>query len=255
MTETIHHGHSSLEYRDTPWDSRVLGVPTNEVMRVVDSGDSAELRALLAALEDECARRSIGLTVTRVAATRIAVRCALEERGFRYVETSLNLARGRRWPMPVSVPQELLDKIEVRRARADDLDGLRTIAADDFHFGRFFEDPQISAESARTRNYNWIGDLVRDGRVDVCLAKTCLVGFMAHSRTTSVTDLLLGGVAERYSHLALPFWAKEIASIHEDGVETIRTNVSAASIGVMNLYTALGFRFTEALVGFHKHRS
>lgn len=250
----MYFGSSSLEIRDTPWDARVLGFPTNEVIQVKDSGDPEELRELLEIFESTCARKQVGLSVTRLAASRHLARLAFEEAGFRPVETSLGILRKGRCAIPPFIPEELLEKIEIRPACEEDLNALKGIAAVDFHFGRFFEDPRMPVSVARARNSNWISDLAREGPVDVGIANGSIIGFMAYSKASANVDLLLGGITERYAHLAIPFWIKELSRIQEEAAVTIKTIVSAANIGIMNLYCSLGFRFTEAYIGYHLHR-
>ena len=64
--------------------------------------------------------------------------------------------------------------------------------------------------------------------------------------------LILTGAAGRYSMLALPLWITALEHLGSRQVKHCSTLVSAANIGVVNLYARLGFRYDTTLFGYRK---
>lgn len=131
---------------------------------------------------------------------------------------------------------------------------VQEIAATDFLFGRFLEDPFLEAGLGATRHANWVGDLLDQGLLYVAVLNDRVLGFHAErlSSDGKEADLILTGTARKYSLLSLPLWVSALDSLRERGVTRASTMISAANIGVLNLYCALDFHFDQTLLGFHK---
>ncbi len=74
----------------------------------------------------------------------------------------------------------------------------------------------------------------------------------SHITLYAEADLILAGVAKehRKSGAAYNLWVQALSSLKEDS--QIKTCISAANFSVLNLYMNLGFKVSEALVGYHK---
>lgn len=74
---------------------------------------------------------------------------------------------------------------------------------------------------------------------------------MAYRVTDKRATLILGGLKEKYRHLAYGFWANILLYIKD--VKEVHTLISSSNIDVLNLYSYFGFRFENPQFGFHKH--
>jgi hypothetical protein len=124
--------------------------------------------------------------------------------------------------------------------------------AEEYKFGRFYEDPFIEPSKATDRSRFWIGDLINQKAIiKVLKKKNIVVGFKAYKVNDKRADLILGGLIEEYIHLAYGFWANILLNIKD--VNEIHTLISSSNIDVLNLYSSFGFKFENPQLGFHKH--
>lgn len=242
---------ASLGVRRTPWDERALGIATAEVVSFADAGGDAA-RALLAQLDAWCAGEGVRYVIARVAAADLHWRLALEQGGWANVECSLTLSRSGMGGLP-AIPRAM--RPTLRAATPDDLPTLRRIAHDDFAHGRLLEDPTVDPAAARRRTANWIEDLVHQGLAATAEVGGAIIGFHAERVDAAArsAELILTGTAGDRAMLALPLWTVALESLGARGIERCSTLVSAANIGVINLYARLGFQFHQTLFGYRKH--
>lgn len=241
-----------LAIRPTPWDARALGRPTLDITEAALAGDEgvADDTDVITAFRDLCDTEQAGLVTGRLPAERRIAIARLQAIGFRYVETvqTLRFANLARFEPPCR-PAPL------RLATAEDHAALLTQAAETFHYGRFAEDPAIPPEVNRRRQVDWMEGLLA-GRATVLVtgASPRPGAFMALTTADGSADLVLGGTQPDQAVLALPFWTAILLHLKEQGIRRVDTVVSAANIGVANLYARLGFQLTGMLVGLHLHR-
>lgn len=237
--------------RLTPWDRRALGLVTAEVARFAP-GDAWSGGELLRQAEEWCRQHSVQYMFGRFDAADLAAKKAVLEAGFAIVECSLALSRSGFEQMPV-VPRRI--RPWLRSPGADDLPMLEKIAREDFRHGRFLEDPAISTDLAATRTANWVRDLAEQRLLRVAGIGNKVIGFHAERIATGGlhADLVLTGVAGNYAPLALALWVTVLEDLGARGVQRCSTLVSAANVGVMNLYNKLGFRCDRSFFGFRKY--
>ncbi len=182
-------------------------------------------------------------------------RAALPSRGCRLSASAMS-RRCRPCAFPIS--RGLSPPVGQRRCARlpEDRDALLAQAAETFHFGRFAEDPAIPPEVNRRRQVDWMEGLLA-GRAEVLATGSPPEpgAFMAFTVTDGDADLVLGGTQPDRAVLALPFWTGVMLHLKERGIRRVDTVVSAANIGVANLYARLGFQLTGTLIGLHLHRS
>jgi hypothetical protein len=240
-----------LSLRPTPWDARALGRPTLDITDAALAGDvgvddDADVVAAMHRLFDA---EAAGLVTCRLPAGRRAAIARLQTLGFRYIETvqTLRFANLTRFE-PACRPAPL------RAAVLEDHAALLTQAADTFHYGRFAEDPAIPPEANRRRQIDWMEGLLA-GRAEILVTGSPPQpgAFMAFTVKDGTADLVLGGTQPDRAVLALPFWTAVLLHLKERGVRRVNTVVSAANIGVANLYARLGFQVSGTLVGLHLH--
>jgi hypothetical protein len=244
--------------RETPWDAKALRRPTLDITDIAlaaESGDEAGLdEQLLARLEQLCAGRQAGLVTVRLDADRRVAIGRLQSVGFRYVETAYRLSC--RNVARFEPPPRVTRTVELRDAVPADHDALIEQAAESFRYGRFAEDPAIPEEVNRNRQIDWMAGLLGGrARVLVVDVEGAAGAFMAFKVHEGIADLILAGTKPKLGILAYPLWIAVMKRLKQEGVGRAETMISAANIGVVNLYATLGFRFEQALVGLHWHRS
>lgn len=250
----VGEGGAQMVLRSTPWDARALGHPTLEVVSLAlatEQGTGTD-DDLFQAFDNVCAEHGVGLVTARLSAERRVAVARLQAAGFRYVETVLRLryANLRRFAPPAAARV-----IELRDARPDDAGALIEQAAGTFRYGRFAEDPGIDPEVNRRRQIDWMeGLLAGKGQVLVADVGDRPGAFMAYRVDAGVADLILGGTRPEQAVLAYPFWIAVLERLRQGGTRRVETVISAANLGVLNLYARLGFQAHETLVGLNLHR-
>jgi hypothetical protein len=186
-----------------------------------------------------------------VTASDTALSALLLQGGFVYVDFAL-LAT-----LPKLEPASLRKTgFTLRQAEPTDHGAIYKICENAFHFGRYHTDPHFPRELANRRYVQWVrralggsdpGDVVfvlgRPGKV---------IGFMHVALNESNADLRLGAVAPGSS---LGFWLynETLRAVHALGAKSVSTGISAVNVRVMQIYSALGFRFSRPEVILHWH--
>lgn len=238
------------EVRLTPWDERALGMRTAELIRL-DAEDPGACRYLLAQAEQWCSKHGVRYLFGRFDAGSVPAKAAVLDAGHAIIECSFALTRNGFEGLP-SIPSRMRPCL--RQAIDSDLPELERIAQEDFHHGRFLEDPAIDRALAAKRSANWIGDLARQGLARTAESSGRVIGFHAerYDPERKQAELILTGTAARYAVLAMPLWIVALESLRDRGAASCSTLVSAANTGIVNLYAKLGFRYESTLFGFRK---
>lgn len=239
------------EIRQTPWDERAFGFPTSEILKI-SYADIAQLPPLFAEIDAWNAARGVRYCVSRTNASENTTKAALQHAGFYFAEASLTLSKSKL--NRCNFDEITRRRVALRPAREDDRAAVRQIAASDFRFGRFLEDPFLEDGLASHRHANWAEDLLNQGLMQIATVNDTIVGFHAerlHDDGKTV-DLILTGATGRYAMLSVPLWVSALESLQKRGVTNAKTMISAANTGVVNLYRALDFHFDTTLFGFHK---
>src|SRR5574340_277567 len=242
-----------LTFRPTPWDERLFGFGTNEIMEV-KARDPELIDSLLRLFDRHNRDNGVKFSYTRVDAESLLLKKKLQEAGFYYAETSFYLAR-RNFQQAVShVKRHNLLLLETP-CDADFIQ-IREIAKNDFFHGRFHEDPNIEFPKAQQRYVNIIDDQKNLGRhFSVYRRNGEVLAFHLYMIAGNKCELILSGTKKERSMLSYYFWASLLEELKRDGIEEVTTMVSAANIPVLNLYSFFDFSFMKTLVGFHKMHS
>lgn len=245
---TIIKNNSSLSYINTPWNEKSLQLKSNEIIKLVSTTDLEDVDFLLNQFEKQCIQDKIGLSVCRVSNNHHLIK--LQESGFVKTEISLEVY------LSLKRIEKFNTKNKITLIKYNDsfLDELKYFAFNDFHFGRFLEDYKISTAKAKKRTALWIDDLNANKQTHcyIGISKEQFVGFMYYKIIDNKVELILGGVNNKYAHLAQEFWKEVINNLPE--LQSITTVISAANPTIINLYSDLGFKFKKSLIGLHKHR-
>ena len=249
----LEHDGASLDIVLVPWDSEVFGYPVAQIERF-DLGRATTAAALFDDLETWCADQGVRLISCRLDHERLAESAALEEHGFRFIETVL---------VPRLGPLKDLDPprrtIDVEEASAADLDAIEAIASTVFTTGRFLLDRRLDPELSHRRYANWVRTSFADARHTVLKAEVAgdLVGFfIVEHRSDGGVYWHLTAMAPRWQGqgLGLSVWRTMLLRHRAEGATSVETTISGHNLPVLNLYARLGFSFASSQMTFHRLR-
>jgi hypothetical protein len=234
-----------------PWDEAVFGFPVSDLRLGAEPPTVADIAQLREALASYCERTGSELVSVRVPAPQTWLSAVLVGAGFRYVDFAL-LAT-----LPKLDPASLHETgFTLRRAEPADHEAICHICESVFQFGRYHTDPNFPRELADRRYVQWARRALSasdpDDVVFVLGAPGKVTGFMHVALHQSSADLRLGAVA---SGSSLGFWLyiETLRAVHGLGVRSVSTGISAANVRVMQIYSALGFRFSQPELILHWH--
>jgi hypothetical protein len=133
---------------------------------------------------------------------------------------------------------------------ATPLEEIADICHNAFFYGRFHRDFNIDSKKADARYENWLKQLYGAGQVYGLLYEGKVAGFIAHSEGRLVLHAM--SAAYRGKGLAKFFWSGVCQHLFEDGHAEIQSSISFVNMAVINLYTALGFRFRNPVDVYHR---
>ncbi|NDA61828.1 MAG: hypothetical protein EBX50_07280 [Chitinophagia bacterium] len=242
---------NKFKWRLTPWDAKVFGVNTLEVLDFIcDNLDNG--RKLIIEFLDVVRCKQIGFAYLRLPSNDRLARLLFEQEGFYLAEISVELKKTGLHKYNLKFPY-----VELLPLKADNIEavaGVKEIAYDSFDFGRFHDDILIDLHKSRLRYFNWIDDLLKHN-VDAYYIKhrNEIVGFHFQQVQGKCAELILTGCRKGYSTLAIPLWHSVFEKLKKSGVNECTTMISASNSPIINLYTIFQFKATRSLLGLHKH--
>jgi hypothetical protein len=241
--------YGTVYYHDTQWNTKSLKGKSLEIESIESSIENAfNLISQFCMLKS---KESYLLIASRVEASQINLKKIYNLCGFITVEHTLDVSS---FGFDFKKVESLLNKfpVYVEDYSTECINEIEDISTEEFKFGRFYEDPFIEPSKAIDRSRFWIRDLInQDAKIKVLKKKNIVVGFMAYKVKDKRADLILGGLKEKYRHLAYGFWASILMNIKD--ANEFHTMISSSNVDVLNLYSYFGFRFENPRFGFHKH--
>lgn len=237
--------------RLTPWDEKAFHKKTYELLRL-DLSNKSELKEELLNEGFFDAKLIYG----RFPADDYHTKLLLVEAGFIPCETSYDICLPRldKYIIPKLYS---LKRLPLTIENGDVFEEVAVIASDRmFRFSRFHEDPQIPTEFADKRLGLWVRDLQnQDDIVTITYRNSdkIIISFMICQIDNETVKFLLGGSRKGMELHSPFFWGGVIYYWQEQGFKKITTTISAANIGVVNLYSNLGFVFNSVKIDYHKH--
>jgi len=237
--------------RLTPWDTKVFQKKTYELLQL-DASNITEL-------EKEIGNSTFfgaELIYGRFSADDYTIKELLINAGFVPCETSYDISLPRLDKFSLPKPYSLKNYPLTIETEAS-FDEIAVIASDKmFRFSRFHEDPCVSPELADKRLGFWVRDLKHQSNIIALTYRNLdgvIISFMLCQKDNETVKFLLGGSRKGMEFHSPFFWGSVISYWQSKGVKKIITTISAANIGVVNLYSSLGFVFNCVKIDYHKH--
>lgn len=232
-----------------PWDEAIFGFPVADFRIGTAPPEVQTLPAFREALLAFCRQTKCELVSARVTASATPLISLLLTIGFVYVDFCLFTA------LPRLAPESLQkSRFAVRSAEPQDHEAIYKISSSAFQFGRYHSDPYFPRELANRRYVQWmrnaLGGSDPEDLVFVLAAPGNVFGFMHVVIRGHDADLRLGAVSPG-SSLGYFLYAETLHAVYGLGATSASTTVSAANVAVMNIYSALGFRFSRPEVVLH----
>lgn len=242
---------SRLVHRFTPWDYKSIYKKTNEITEIYYN-DPFDLYYLFEEYEKFCIDRKVDMSFVRIPFKDEQLRKFATQEGFVFTEMSYTIYKA------LSANKDDYKEISKKNLKVSDKlknkKQLYEICSSAFFHGRFAEDLQISKQNSTRRFANWSKDLLKNNTNALYLYnKNKLIGFMFYEVSDKKCKLILGGMDSKFSYLAPAFWSHVFYILKENGIKSVETTISAANIGVINLYNIFKFKFRDCLMGYHKH--
>jgi hypothetical protein len=248
--------------RETPWETRNLGVPSYAVAdRFFEAPDFSGLAREMRELAAHHGRLFVA---ARLSSGHLASVPELQQLRFYMVECTLAPTMAlHKNPVLLEFERNPSSFIP-RRYQRDDLvfltlsspspdwaQTLTAMAQSAFSGDRFHIDHQCPPAIADRRFAYWIGDLIADSKVrfDILQLKGKPIAFFARKENHQIVS---GFAADRaMSGLGEFFWLSTCAAVKTEGYTFVHSLISCNNLPTVNLGARCGYRFRETGYTFH----
>lgn len=213
---------------NTPWDTKVFGIDTYEIV--------------------DPSTRTLSKTVDipghfTVKVDPLASKQELHNYGFYYCDTLLKL---------VCLKEHFhsYDDERVSISEYTPLEELLKVSDGVFRHGRFHRDFNLDPGLADERYNRWLTQIYNEGHIWGFLFDGELAGFLACNGNHISLIALEKGFHGR--GLAKYFWTPACRALFYRGYKELSTSISACNLAMFNLVSSLGFKPREAVDVYHK---
>jgi hypothetical protein len=235
-----------------PWDSSTMGWGVAEYR--LPSPRPQAGPAWLHGLERWVAAHRVRLVSCTVPGEDFMAQSHLSHLGFHFVDYALcvTLPNLRQASLPP------LDE-PLHLAQPEDRETILHIAESSFSFGRFHNDPLIPSARAGLRYRQWMERALDQPRpttrVYVHRTGASVDGFLHAEVTDTTADLRLAAVRApaRSPVSGAVLYVSLMHEFKRAGVRRVTAKIGAGNTAVMNLYAAMGFRFSQPTLSYHWH--
>ena len=218
---------SKLAIIETPWDNRIFGINTFEVLDYSEETLSKTTSKGLYALKlDPLSNKALA-----------------QKFGFYYCDT-LMVPECKSEFLQVFNDEKLTFDLET------DIKEILPISNGAYSHGRFHRDFNISKNNADERYNQWLLDIHSKGSIFALRYEEKLAGFIAVHQN----ELQLHAIHESYrgKGYAKFWWFQVCQFLYAQGNQSLKSSVSASNLAVVNLYSNLGFKFVSTKDIYHK---
>jgi hypothetical protein len=237
-----------------PWDIEIFGFPVGEYQ----CGDREALAAAVVevrnALTAWARQEAIAVCAASVPASNRELIALLPKFGFAFIDFCVQVT------LPgLQAARIQASRYQLRRAQPPDADRIRQIACGAFQFGRYHVDPAFPRELANARYRQWMENALAESAdctlIYVIEDETGVQGFYHVIVDDGTADLRLAAVdiSMQGTLIGFDLYAGTLLRLKEAGVRQVVSKISCANTPVMNVYSALGFRFSRPEAVFHWH--
>lgn len=242
-----------INYRFTPWDSKIFECGTSEILEIYYNNE-ANLTLLLIDFEKEMDRNKISFTYIRINSNDKLLKVLLQKSGYYFVETSLSVSLN-------NLRKHNFKSIfrnDLKLIKPDEIDfiQIKSIAQNAFNYGRFHEDLYIDENKAKERYFNWIDDLRKQSKnFLVYKVENEIISFLIYELINNNTvELILAGSNVNRGLMSPYFWSSFMTYFQENEIKKVKTIISSSNLPILNLYNKFNFTVEETMFGFHKFR-
>jgi hypothetical protein len=214
--------------RATPWDVRAFGFPCWEILQYTEEALSFALR-------------HPGHFTIKVDPT--VDKKLLHDNGFYYCDTLIE-------PLCRVTQFREVHNSGATISRDFDRDSLLAICKGAFVHGRFHRDFNLPIDRSDVRYTNWLDQLIVQKQVFSLNWQGGLGGFIGYDANTLVLHAVDRSLRGR--GLSKYWWSAVCRVLFDEGLEEIRSSISAANLPVLNLYASIGFRFHNPMDVYHR---
>jgi hypothetical protein len=237
---------------DAVWETRNFGITSKEID--VEPGDKPETLEQIRNLDCDYA-------VVRVPAGSVEIMFKLDDMGYHFIETILNLQHDHRnigstlnstaKRIADSITYDIMDETELTQLWNQLRMGI-------FNTDRIYLDPAFTPEQSAIRYINWINDeIARGGNVHKCVLKGNIFGyFVSRINTENVNYVYNIGTYKGYetSGLGVCLVHTSIRQAYEAGAKKTISGLSTNNIPSVTANLAAGYRITTSQYIYIKHR-
>ena len=235
-----------LIHRENTWDYKSFN---SKVSEVIDFSGGKDSYQVMQQYLKNCVEENFWISITRVKQENLENRLLLQKNHFELVEISYEVVCEFRNLKNLNKSGKIKNKYIL--GEECNLLELENLAERMFHYGRFSEDLFIDKEKSNLRFRNWCHDLYYGDCERIYLHNNKkLIGFMFFENKNDALKLILGGMSPNYSHLACDFWSQVFLK-HGKSKKVI-TTISAANLGILNLYSFFGFKVMNCFSGYRR---
>lgn len=237
-----------------PWDIQIFGFSVGEYRCGGAEALAKQWRAAMDAHAKWADGNDVELCACSVPATDWGLIALLPRFGYTFVDSTLRVS------LPAlqaaAIPPA---PIRVWHARPDEFVLIAAIAEHSFQTGRYHADARFPGRLADLRYRRWMERAATSADastfVYVVRDQARVRGFCHVTVDGGVADLRLAAVdaSLRGSPLGFYLYTGTLCALKQAGVTRVVSKISCANTAVMNIYAALGFRFSEPEVVFHWH--
>ena len=235
---------------DAIWEKRNLGVDCREIK--IEKDDTIE------EIKRELPQNESQYTVVKVPSGKFDVIFLLQEMGYTYVESSINLTHDLKDIKLNPIQQRIMDSLSYSRMGKDDIEKLFCeIKKGVFSTDRIYIDPHFTHEQAANRYINWISDeLDKSTEAFKITHKDKSVGFFTFKDIGNSTCYpFLAGMYSDYlkSGLGMSTIEKPLKEAVKRKYKQCSTFISSNNVGTLNMHIAYRFKFESIDSVYIKH--
>jgi RimJ/RimL family protein N-acetyltransferase len=243
-------GHAAV----IPWDSDIFGFPVAQYRIGSDRIEEYRTDALNESLLSWLHRNDVALCSCAVPASNAFWRTYLPRLGFEWVDLVLRVTLN-----GLNKASLRPARFTLRKAVPGDAVAIAAIAGQAFVHGRYHADPRFPNDLANQRYSQWATNALarsNSGEYLYVMGEPGKVqGFYHFTVDESVSDLRLAALAPELQGTMLGFdlYLAVLHTLKELGVRRVVSTISGTNTPVMNVYSMLGFRFSDPEVIYHWH--